>query len=124
MKAKRITIAPATPPECPAWTTPSRCKSPAWKARKGPNCVGRADGKDDCDCLDACGDDPGLKNGRALPCAKFLARQAQAAAHQQTQADLRRFLDAAAGEGLELAGVDAADLFSALYPPAAAGRPA
>lgn len=33
--------------------------------------------KHPCDCLDACGDDPGLRTGRVAPCQDMLKRQAE-----------------------------------------------
>lgn len=74
MKATRATrIAPsapaASPERCAACTTPTRCKTPAL-GTKGIACVGRAAGPDDCDCFNACGDDPWLKDGRSQPCAR------------------------------------------------------
>jgi len=69
--AKRQPPPVAPPPECPACTSPTLCKAPAWREKRGANCQGRATGPDACDCLNACGDDPWLKDGRARHCAAF-----------------------------------------------------
>lgn len=53
--------------KCPECTTPVRCGATALHT-KGPRCVGKADGKDDCDCLNACGDDPWITTGQSTPC--------------------------------------------------------
>jgi len=80
MTRKRSTT-PTTPLElagcakCPACTTPTRCGATALH-NKGPRCVGRADGKDNCDCLNACGDDPWLETGQSTPCQKRMAAMA------------------------------------------------
>jgi len=60
-------------------TTPSRCGAPALHT-KGPRCIGRPDGKDDCDCLNACGDDPWIESGRSMPCDHRRETQARIAA--------------------------------------------
>lgn len=71
--AKTIKLTCITPTHersgCAVCTTPSRCKTPALGI-KGSACAGRANGPDDCDCLNACGDDPWLKDGRSLPCER------------------------------------------------------
>lgn len=56
-----------TAPKCPVCTTPARCKTVALGV-KGSACAGRANGPDDCDCLNECGDDPWLETGRSIPC--------------------------------------------------------
>lgn len=71
--------APATTPKCMVCTTPTRCGTPALHT-KGPRCIGRADGKDDCDCLNACGDDPWIESGRSMPCDHRRETQARIAA--------------------------------------------
>ena len=114
MKRKPIPNKTAAP-ECSVCTTPNRCGTRSWRERKGPRCAGKADGPDDCDCLNACGDDPWLKEGKSLPCARLVAARAEEARQASALQQLRKFLDAAAGEGLELAGVDAAELFNSLY---------
>ncbi|MBT9492860.1 MAG: hypothetical protein IV107_11050 [Paucibacter sp.] len=113
MKKKSIPIAPA--PECPACTTPSRCGSSHLKMKKGPNCAGKANGPDECDCLNWCGDDPWLKDGKSAPCAHLLTQRADKAAAVERADRLKKFLDAAAGEGLVLDGIDAADLYVSIY---------
>jgi hypothetical protein len=65
---KPIVAMPAQP-ECAVCMTPPRCGSLAWREQRGPRCAGKADGPDDCDCINVCGDDPWLKDGRATPCA-------------------------------------------------------
>jgi hypothetical protein len=67
-------------PECIVCTTPSRCGSPALRTKKGPHCAGKANGADTCDCLNYCGDDPWLRDGRSMPCLSYAAREKQAAA--------------------------------------------
>ncbi len=114
MKKKVIPIAPPAP-ECPVCTTPHRCGTANWKTLKGPNCVGKPNGPDNCDCLNSCGDDPWVHDGRAKPCKTLVAERAAVAKAKETAANLRKFLDAAAGKGFVLDGVDAADLFVALY---------
>lgn len=89
-RARASAPGPAPAPQCPACTTPTRCGTPALHTIKGPRCVGRADGPDDCDCLNACGDDPWLANGRARPCAAAVARQQ---AHQQLITELQAAAD-------------------------------
>jgi len=59
------------PPECSVCTTPGRCGSSHWKQKRGPRCVGKADGPDDCDCLIYCGDDPWLAKGLSKPCPQY-----------------------------------------------------
>ncbi|WP_243021723.1 DUF4406 domain-containing protein [Simplicispira sedimenti] len=66
-------------PKCMVCTTPTRCGAPALHT-KGPRCIGRADGKDDCDCLNACGDDPWIESGRSMPCDHRRETQARIAA--------------------------------------------
>jgi hypothetical protein len=61
--------------ECPQCTTPTRCGR-IGDGRRGPRCVGRADGLDDCDCLNGCGDDPWLAKGKATPCARRAQEEA------------------------------------------------
>lgn len=58
-----------TAEQCLACTTPVRCAAVAWHT-KGLQCIGHAAGPDLCDCLNECGDDPWLKDGRAVACAK------------------------------------------------------
>ena len=59
-------------------TTPTRCGAPALHT-KGPRCIGRPDGKDDCDCLNACGDDPWIESGTtALDLHEFQIQQLSA----------------------------------------------
>lgn len=65
----------ATPtPGCDPCTTPRRCGASALKRDKGPRCAGKADGPDNCDCLNQCGDDPWLNDGRATPCAQLAVK--------------------------------------------------
>lgn len=71
--------APTPTPKCMVCTTPTRCGAPALHT-KGPRCIGRADGKDDCDCLNACGDDPWIESGRSMPCEHRRETQARIAA--------------------------------------------
>lgn len=52
---------------CAVCTTPTRCGAPRL-GDKGPRCVGRSDGPDNCDCINSCGDDPWIKDGRSSPC--------------------------------------------------------
>lgn len=66
-------------PQCLVCTTPTRCGAPALHT-KGPRCIGRPDGKDDCDCLNACGDDPWIESGRSMPCEHRRETQARIAA--------------------------------------------
>lgn len=66
-------------PQCLVCTTPTRCGTPALHT-KGPRCIGRPDGKDDCDCLNACGDDPWIESGRSMPCEHRRETQARIAA--------------------------------------------
>lgn len=58
---------------CKVCSTHARCKAVA-QGRKGPNCAGKPDGPDDCDCLDICGSDKRIANGTATPCASYLAQ--------------------------------------------------
>lgn len=74
--------APTSTPKCMVCTTPTRCGAPALHT-KGPRCIGRADGKDDCDCLNACGDDPWIESGRSMPCEHRRETQARIAALTQ-----------------------------------------
>lgn len=74
--------APTSTPKCMVCTTPTRCGAPALHT-KGPRCIGRADGKDDCDCLNACGDDPWIGSGRSMPCEHRRETQARIAALTQ-----------------------------------------
>lgn len=76
MKRRQGTTAPAVN-ECPQCTTPTRCGRTG-DSKRGPRCVGRADGPDDCDCLNQCGDDPWLAKNKATPCER--RRQETAAA--------------------------------------------
>ncbi len=71
-------------PKCLVCTTPVRCGTVALHTQ-GPRCAGKADGPDDCDCLNACGDDQWLETGRSMPCEHWReakARLALAAAPQ------------------------------------------
>lgn len=74
--------APANTPKCMVCTTPARCGAPALHT-KGPRCIGRADGKDDCDCLNTCGDDPWLTTGQSTPCEHRRETKARIAALAQ-----------------------------------------
>lgn len=74
--------APTSTPKCMVCTTPTRCGAPALHT-KGPRCIGRPDGKDDCDCLNACGDDPWIESGRSMPCDHRRETQARIAALTQ-----------------------------------------
>lgn len=74
--------APTSTPKCMVCTTPTRCGAPALHT-KGPRCIGRPDGKDDCDCLNACGDDPWIESGRSMPCEHRRETQARIAALTQ-----------------------------------------
>ncbi|MCI5068457.1 hypothetical protein [Acidovorax sp.] len=38
---------------------------------KGPRCTGKSNGPDNCDCINTCGDDPWLKDGRSTPCIEL-----------------------------------------------------
>lgn len=76
-KLKAIQSTPPAP-KCPVCTTPTRCGAPALHT-KGPRCVGKADGMDDCDCLNACGDDPWIESGRSMPCEHRRETQARIA---------------------------------------------
>lgn len=67
---KQAPPAPA-PPECPQCTTPRLCGTPALHEKRGPRCKGRACGPDECDCINDCGDDPWLRDGRARGCARY-----------------------------------------------------
>jgi hypothetical protein len=69
VKRQHVAPAPAVN-ECPQCTTPGKCGRQDSTGARGPHCVGRADGLDDCDCLNQCGDDPWLAKGKARPCAK------------------------------------------------------
>ncbi len=69
-------------PKCMVCTTPARCGAPALHT-KGPRCIGRADGKDDCDCLNTCGDDPWLATGQSTPCEHRRETKARIAALAQ-----------------------------------------
>lgn len=71
--------APTSTPKCMVCTTPTRCGAPALHT-KGLRCIGRADGKDDCDCLNACGDDPWIESGRSMPCEHRRETQSRIAA--------------------------------------------
>lgn len=81
MKRGQPAPAPAVD-ECPQCTTPNKCGRTG-NGKRGPRCVGRADGLDDCDCLNRCGDDPWLDNGKAKPCARRASEEA-AALHRAT----------------------------------------
>jgi hypothetical protein len=81
MKTARRAISITTPPPaCSVCTTPRRCGTPALRERKGPHCAGRANGPDTCDCLNSCGDDPWLPDGRAVACDDYAAKEQHAAA--------------------------------------------
>lgn len=82
MKRKQPAAAPAVN-ECPQCTTPGKCGRRDLSGARGPRCVGRADGLDNCDCLNTCGDDPWLAKGKAQPCARR-AREEAAALHRVT----------------------------------------
>lgn len=82
MKRKQPTASP-TVNECPQCTTPHRCGRADSLGAKGPRCVGRADGLDDCDCLNTCGDDPWLAKGKAKPCERRASEEA-AELHRRT----------------------------------------
>jgi hypothetical protein len=64
---------------CTTCTTPSKCGTTEL-GRKGPRCAGKANGPDNCDCLNTCGDDPWLRDGRSEPCAHYLERERKAGA--------------------------------------------
>jgi hypothetical protein len=53
----------------------------------------------DCDCLNHCGDDPWLKDGRAKPCQYRLKKQAEAAKAREETHQLK-LSAAAVGEWL------------------------
>lgn len=100
MAAKRIPIAPMPAPErCSVCTTPTRCKTAAL-GKRGTNCAGKADGPDECDCLDRCGDDSRIAEGKATPCEAELDRRARAAAASIKQRQLEE--DAASWRKQEL----------------------
>lgn len=63
--------APPAPPQCPQCTTPMLCGSPSWKEKRGPHCFGKPAGPDECACVDECGDDAWVQDGRARGCSKF-----------------------------------------------------
>lgn len=71
MKRKIQPPPPPAPPECPNCTTPHKCGSKEWQTKKGPRCVGGPNGKDRCDCLNDCGDDPWIQKGLSEPCNLF-----------------------------------------------------
>lgn len=73
---------PTTTPKCLVCTTPKRCGSTALHTQ-GPRCVGKADGMDDCDCLNECGDDPWIETGRSMSCEHRRETQARIAALPQ-----------------------------------------
>ncbi len=77
-KHRKATLAPP-PPACAVCTTPRRCGSSSWKTVKGPQCAGKANGPDLCGCLNDCGDDSWLIDGRSIPCDHLKARRAEAA---------------------------------------------
>lgn len=77
MKRQQAASAPAVN-DCPQCTTPNRCGRKDLSGARGPRCVGRADGLDDCDCLNGCGDDPWLAQGKAKPCARRSSEEAAA----------------------------------------------
>lgn len=71
---KRLKPPASTPPpkpRCEQCVTPNQCGTPVWH-EKGRHCKidkgEAAVGPDRCDCLNDCGDDPWLKDGRAAPC--------------------------------------------------------
>lgn len=75
------------PDRCSVCTTPARCQTAAWGTR-GKNCAGKDDGPDICDCLDHCGDDSRIAEGKATPCQTELDRRARAAAATTKQRQL------------------------------------
>ncbi len=75
------------PDRCGVCTTPTRCKTAAL-GKRGTNCVGKADGPDECDCLDRCGDDKWIAEGKATPCQFYIDRRAQAATETAKQRQL------------------------------------
>lgn len=75
MKRKQPVAVPVVN-ECPQCTTPHRCGRQDLSGARGTRCVGRADGPDDCDCLNDCGDDPWLKSGKSKPCDERAAADA------------------------------------------------
>lgn len=68
------------PPECAVCTTPGKCGTTELHTKKGPHCVGRANGPDVCDCLNSCGDDPWLKDDRSEPCERYKVTEKAVAA--------------------------------------------
>lgn len=88
MAAKRTPIVPMPAPDrCSVCTTPTRCKTAAL-GKRGTNCAGKADGPDECDCIDRCGDDKWIAEGKATPCQFYIDRRAQAAAETAKQHQL------------------------------------
>lgn len=77
MATRHKTPAPTAPPKprCESCVTPSQCGTPVWH-EQGPHCKilkgEAAVGPDECDCLNDCGDDPWLKDGRSAPCEYWL----------------------------------------------------
>ena len=92
--------------ECPRCTTPTRCRR-IGDGKRGPHCVGKEDGPDDCDCLIWCGDDPWLAKGKAKPCANAIELKAQAC---QRRADLLKaatYLSPPGGDCASMTGAEA-----------------
>lgn len=88
MAAKRTPVAmmPASD-RCSVCTTPARCQTAAW-GKRGKNCAGKDDGPDICDCLDHCGDDTRIAEGKAVPCQSLIDHRARAAAEATKQRQL------------------------------------
>lgn len=88
---KKKTPAPTPEPRCDACVTPSLCGVSVWHD-VGPNCrIAQglpAVGPDTCDCLNQCGDDPWLKDGRSAPCV-LQSPEAAATAHSTPLAALQ-----------------------------------
>jgi hypothetical protein len=87
MTARTKKPAPPPKPQCDACVTPRLCGAIAWHD-VGPSCkVAKglpAGGPDKCDCLNDCGDDPWLKDGRAAPCERLQQqRQREAIARRR-----------------------------------------
>lgn len=75
MKRQAIPVRPIPIADlCDVCTTPTRCGR-IGDGKRGPRCVGKPAGRDDCDCLNWCGDDPWLAKGKANPCPKFTGVQ-------------------------------------------------
>ena len=75
------------PDRCGVCTTPARCQTAAL-GKSGKNCAGKDNGPDICDCLNDCGDDARIAEGKATPCQNYIDRRALAAAKIAKQRQL------------------------------------